>query len=181
MQSQSSHPANADAMSVPRRDYLRMAQIDVQLFKTLQRRNQLPTCPPPTGGKSIGGQGYHPLEAILMAVADKLAMDCSFSRSLSADVISQNWNLITAVVLEIEEGNLDQGWISFMAGDDTSCRTVIVGRADEVFGKVAAHIALSPDMHCVAAINIAPLVQHALTYRHRTGGGSRFSASATDV
>lgn len=174
---------------IPRRDYLEMAQIEMQLFKTLQRRNQVPIWSAPSGSSASAEEadqrGYHPLEAVLMAAANKLATDGSFSRDLAADVISRNWECLAEAVQQVEGGSPNRGWIGFTAElvdaeHGNMHHTVIVGTVEEVFAKVAAQIAQHPNTHQVTAINMAPLIQHASEHYRKTGGGSLYPAGKTD-
>ena len=82
-------------MTLKRNAFLKIANVDIQLYKTLNRRGQLPTSPiavkmelevadplPDADGKDT------PLEALKLHFADVLVTNNSFSRKAAADLFS---------------------------------------------------------------------------------------------
>lgn len=103
-------------MKLPRRHYLKLANVSGQLFSTLHRRSQVPLGPrglAPFSGSLTPAQpspsdiveereqdGYTAFDALKLALADQLVSSCSFSRDSSASLADRSYILKCALDLE---------------------------------------------------------------------------------
>lgn len=104
-------------MHLPRRQYLALAGVEVQLFKTLQRRNYVPMFGVDLENsvlrdeeqaakfhKDLEAGGYTLPEVILLAIADHLALHNSFSRQAARHISEGYWNVLLEAVPRAEAG-----------------------------------------------------------------------------
>lgn len=120
-------------MKYSRRDYLAIAGIDAQLFKTLLRRNQVPAIENQTASETKSpemGSGatttqdiaYTAHNAIMLAFSNNLVVSNSFTRD-SAKKFIQTWPMLTnEAVRKVEAG--EEAWISAITYDHRSRRAV---------------------------------------------------------
>ena len=93
--------------------YLHLANVDVQLFKTLNRRDQVPfmtrdTVLNPETDEEQAAKGYHPLEAVQLAIANDFARDGGLDRITSKKLSA--WDRILTAIERANEG--EEIWIA---------------------------------------------------------------------
>lgn len=112
-------------MILPRRHYLAIAGVEVPMFKALQRRGQLPLMG--AGLKSLipnasaadlddsDSAGYSAEEAMMLAIANHMVEQNSFSRSSAAQIVSGYWNVLPDAVRRAEAG--EEVWYAVLSWD----------------------------------------------------------------
>eukprot|EP00873_Tetraselmis_striata_P040199 jgi/Tetstr1/460463/TSEL_005722.t1 len=93
--------------------YLHLANIDVQLFKTLNRRDQVPFMTRdavlnPETAEEQAAKGYHPLEAVQLAIASDFARDGGLDRMTSKKLSA--WDRVFEAIERANKG--EEIWIA---------------------------------------------------------------------
>ena len=171
---------------LPRRHYLEIAGVSMQLFKTLQRRLQVPMLGMPllpfvskdTEPKSVepfDANGYSTAEAIMLALATHLTEACSFSRDVAAQLVAGYWNVLPKAVRRAEAG--EAIWFATLAwdfedaptaeenGDRSAWHWVEAGTFDEVIAEIREEQAIMADkggaIPSIALVDLSLIVRKA--------------------
>lgn len=93
--------------------YLHLANVEVQLFKTLNRRDQVPfmnrdAVLNPETDEEQAAKGYRPLEAVQLAIANDFARDGGLDRLTSKKL--SYWDLVFEAIERANEG--EEIWIA---------------------------------------------------------------------
>ncbi|WP_414833598.1 hypothetical protein [Afifella sp. YEN Y35] len=104
-------------MFLPRRHYLALAGVETHQFKALQRRNQVPLLGAaisdlrkPSEEEAVAfharveERGYVPADAILLAIAEHMVTQNSFSRAAAKRITQSFWNVLPGAVRRAEAG-----------------------------------------------------------------------------
>lgn len=104
-------------MQLPRRLYLELAGVELHMLKALQRRSQVPLLGGGLKGlqakdeveatkyfATVDAGGYSPAEALMLAIADHMVTQNSFSRSSAKHIVQGWWNVLPEAVQRAEAG-----------------------------------------------------------------------------
>lgn len=143
-------------MILPRAAYLAIAGVNLEFFKSLQRRDQVPLIGASLSDltneanaleyyEKVDHSGYRPEEAFMLALADHLATQNSFTRPSAKRIVAGYWNVLPKAVqraLKGEEiwyavGSWDFGHEKQAYPEDSNDKAhwsfVEIGTFDEVF------------------------------------------------
>lgn len=146
------------ARLLPRRQYLALANVDVELFKTLQRRNQTPVGPL-IGGSSGRDEdtGYLPAEAVMLAVANRL-VDLAPDREAAKKHVERNYDSVIGAIRIVEDGA--EAWLLFyrLDGPHLFCEPGNLIDLTETIKERTAQADGALEFHL---INVTDLIRHA--------------------
>lgn len=172
-------------MLLYRRHYLALADVGQQAFRSLARRNQVPRLPNAPDEQQLHQSelpadedrdafGYHPIEAIMLGIADALVNQASTSRD-AAKVSVETWpQFVIDAVKRVEQGENIFACFFTMAGkggrvvvtDDEERAKVPsflgVGTLSEVTTSLEVMAATrGTPLGCATLINLTPMISRA--------------------
>jgi len=172
-------------MLLYRRHYLALADVNQQAFRSLARRNQVPRLPD-AGEERLLTQGdrqpdedtdafgYHPIEAIMLGIADALVNQASTSRD-AARVSVEAWpQFVVDAVKRVEQGESIFACFFTMSGKGGR----VIGTDDEDREKVPSFLGVGTlsevttslevmaatrgtPLGCATLINLTPMIARA--------------------
>lgn len=176
-------------MRLYRRHYLSLAGINLENFKSMNRRNQVPRLPGekpewPHGQPSnlradeeVDAFGYLPLEFVMLGMADALVSKVSFDRDEAKDVVEAFADKAAEAVRRVEAG--DTVFAAFYTvvqeGDfkgDEAIRFALVGTYAEVT-EALRNVQIDEEipLHTVSLLNLTPMLKRASRlFGHLTDG-----------
>lgn len=80
-------------MNLPRRTYLELADVSLPAFQSLQRRGQVPFVAPYGGTDTRDATGYAPMDALMLAFAERIARHVALDRSAVAELVSEHYHV----------------------------------------------------------------------------------------
>lgn len=186
-------------MPLARRYYLALAGIGEQLFKTLQRRDQVPVFGAPDKlrprteeeaeqfHRNISENGYSFLDAVMLATADKFVTQNSFTRDAAKAFLERSPELTVLGVKRVENG--EEIWIAGydvevpggtvargQSGSDSYVPTFSAfGTLDEVMSQIRSDLDSWGDTgRSINLINLTPIVLRAKAEAEKIGFSGRF-------
>jgi hypothetical protein len=180
-------------MLLPRRHYLAFAGIAEQLFKTLQRRNQVPLFGVSSLHKprdeeeavsfhdKVEARGYTAADAILLAAADHFVAN-SFSRDAAKVFVQSHPELTVLGIRRIEAG--EDIWIGAYSAETKGSRVTrdldgnispvhsfgAIGTLEEVMDQIKGDLARWGDEgRGINLINLTPIVRTAKEEAEKIG------------
>lgn len=123
-----------------RRHYLHLADTDVQLYKTLNRRDQVPRFGRGSAKQSEeeeAASGYLPIEAVMLALSNDFAKADGIERSHAARIIAGSPELTVEGIRRAEKG--EDIWIADFAWSEDGVEQHLqsVGTPTEVISFIA--------------------------------------------
>lgn len=172
-------------MLLYRRHYLALAGVSTEAFKSMSRRNQVPRLPNSPEERQLHQSqlpadddrdafGYHPIESIMLGIADAQVNQASTSRE-AAKVAVEAWpQFVVEAVKRVEQGESIFACFFTMAGkggrvvitDDENRAKVPsflgVGTLSEVTTSLEAMAATrGTPLGCATLINLTPMISRA--------------------
>lgn len=150
-----------------RRHYLHLADTDVQLYKTLNRRDQVPHFGRDSARQSEeeeAASGYLPIEAVMLALSNDFARADGIERSHAARLIAGSPELTVEGIRRAESG--EDVWIADFAWteDGVEQHLQTVGALSEVISFIANYSYSDgykpyPDVHRIAMVSVSRVVK----------------------
>ncbi|MER9972024.1 hypothetical protein [Mesorhizobium sp. M0060] len=176
-------------MPLSRSHYLALAGVGLQLFKTLQRRDQIPLLGPklaPIDAEDaskladfhsfVENRGYLPIEAIMLAIADDLCTTSSFTRDVAKLRVQGSPELTINGTRRALAG--EKIWIGFYATEERDgivdeyerhhvpYHFSAVGTREQVLGQIDNDAeGWSDDVRSINLVNLTLIVKRAQVVR----------------